>query len=126
MFFKKGDNYTSNYVMSYIHLSYNPQPVLSHATAPNLVNSLRVETLKPGEGFFVLFCFVLFSCFPGGASGKEPSSQCRRQKRCSVIPGSARTPEESAWQPLLYSCLGSPMHRGGWRATVCRAAESLT
>ena len=52
--------------------------------------------------------------FPGGASGKEPSCQCRRCKRC----------EFDSWaggghgNPLLYSCLENPIDRGAWRDTV--------
>ena len=34
------------------------------------------------------------------------------------IPGSARSPAEQNGNPLRYSCLGNPMDRGAWRATV--------
>ena len=34
------------------------------------------------------------------------------------IPGSGRSPGEGNVNPLQYSCLGNPMDRGGWRATV--------
>jgi len=35
-----------------------------------------------------------------------------------LIPGSGRPPGEGNGNPLLYSCLGNPMDRGAWWATV--------
>ena len=37
--------------------------------------------------------------FPGGASGKEPMSQCRRRKRCRFDPWVGKIPWRRAWQP---------------------------
>ena len=37
--------------------------------------------------------------FPGGTSGKEPASQCRRQKRCGFDPWVGKIPWRRAWQP---------------------------
>ena len=34
------------------------------------------------------------------------------------IPGSGRPPGEGNDNPLQYSCLGNPMDRGAWWATV--------
>ena len=34
------------------------------------------------------------------------------------IPASGRSPGEGNSYPLQYSCLGNPMDRGAWRATV--------
>ena len=39
------------------------------------------------------------------------------------IPGSGRSPGEGNGNPLQYSCLGNPMDRGAWRATVCGVAR---
>ena len=42
------------------------------------------------------------------------------------IPGSARFPAEGNGDTLRYSCLGSPIERGAWRATVHVVAKSQT
>ena len=34
------------------------------------------------------------------------------------VPGSGRSPGEENGNPLQYSCLGNPMDRGAWQATV--------
>ena len=39
------------------------------------------------------------------------------------IPGWGRSPGEGHGNPLQFSCLGNPMDRGTWRATVHEAAE---
>ena len=33
-------------------------------------------------------------------------------------PGSGRSPGEGSGSPLQYSCLGNPMNRGAWWATI--------
>ena len=38
-------------------------------------------------------------------------------------PESGRSPEAGNGNPLQYSCLGNPMDRGVWRATVHRAGK---
>ena len=42
------------------------------------------------------------------------------------IPGSGKSPGEGNGNPLQYSCLGNPMDRGAWRATVHGVAKSWT
>ena len=37
----------------------------------------------------------------------------------SSIPGSGRPPGEGNGNLLQYSCLGNPMDKGAWQATVC-------
>ena len=62
--------------------------------------------------------------FPGGASGKEPTCQCRTHKRPGSIPGSGRRPGEGNGNPFQCSCLGNPKDRGAWWATVHKVAKS--
>ena len=42
------------------------------------------------------------------------------------VPGSGRSPGEGKSNPLQHSCLGNPMDRGAWWATVHGVAESQT
>ena len=39
------------------------------------------------------------------------------------IPGSERSAGEGNGNPLQYSCVGNPMHRGLWQVIVHRAAN---
>ena len=41
------------------------------------------------------------------------------------IPGTGRSPGEGNGNPLQYSCLGNPIDRGAWQATVHRVAERV-
>ena len=42
------------------------------------------------------------------------------------IPGLGRSPGEGNGNPLQYSCLGNPMDRGAWQATVHGVAKIRT
>ena len=42
----------------------------------------------------------------------------------SLIPGSGRSPGEVNGNTLLYSCLGNPVDRGAWWATVHGVTKS--
>ena len=66
--------------------------------------------------------------FPGGTSGKEPASQCRRHERYRLNPWVRKTHQRRVQRPPhpQYSCLENPMDRGAWRATVHRVAKSQT
>ena len=46
---------------------------------------------------FTVDCKHLW-CFPGGTSGKEPTYQCRRHKRCGFDPCVGKIPWKRAWQ----------------------------
>ena len=63
--------------------------------------------------------------FPGG-SGKESACRCMRVRRRGFIPWSGRSPRGGNGNPLHYSCLENPMHRGSWWATVHGVAKSQT
>ena len=56
-------------------------------------------------------------------SGKE--STCNAEDT-GLIPGSGRSPGEGNGNPLQYSCLGNPVDRGMWQATVHGVSKSRT
>ena len=45
------------------------------------------------------------------------------QENMGSISGSGRSPGEGNGNPLQYSCLGNPMNRRAWQATVCGDAR---
>ena len=54
--------------------------------------------------------------------GKNPPASAVH----GVNPGSRRSPGGGNGNPLQYSCLGRPMDRGAWQATVQGSQKSLT
>ena len=82
------------------------------------VDSLSAELPgKPCEMIphcnFVLHFLIVSESFP--VAQQWIHLQCRRH---SYIPGWRRSPGEGNGSPLQYSCLGNPMDRGVWQATV--------
>ena len=64
--------------------------------------------------------------FPHGSVGKESTCNAGDTGDVSSVPGSGRSPGGGNGNPLLYPCLGNPMDRGAWRATVHGVAKSWT
>ena len=64
--------------------------------------------------------------FPSGASGKEPTCQCRRHKRRGFEPWVGKIPGGGHANLLKYSCLENPRDREAWWATAYRDTESQT
>ena len=62
----------------------------------------------------------------GRPSGLAVKTACNAgaTKDMGSILGSGRAPGGGSGYPLQHSCLGNPMDRGSWRATVCGVAES--
>ena len=58
-----------------------------------------------------------------GSDGKESAWNAEDP---GLIPGSGRSPGEGNGNPPQYSCLGNPMDRGDWQATVHGVTESDT
>ena len=61
--------------------------------------------------------------FSGGTVVKNPPAIARDS---SSISGWGRSPGRENGNPLQYSCLGNPMDRGAWQATVHRVTKSET
>ena len=57
---------------------------------------------------------------------KNPPVNAGDTRDAGSIPGLQRSPGEENGNPLQYSCLGNPMDRGAWQATVQRLAKSRT
>ena len=51
--------------------------------------------------------------FPGGATGKESTCQCRKHKRCRFDPWVGKIPQRRAWQP---TAVFSPRESHGQRS----------
>ena len=63
---------------------------------------------------FLIFVFF-WDDFSGGSVVKNPPANAGD---VGSILGSGRSPGEGKGNPLQYSCLGNPMDRGAWWATV--------
>ena len=54
---------------------------------------------------------------------KNPSASAGDLGGAGSVPGWGRSPGEGNGNPLKYSCLGNPMDRGAWWATVHRVTR---
>ena len=59
--------------------------------------------------------------FPGGSVVKNLSAD---EGDVGSVPESGRSLGERNGNPFQYSCLGNPMNRGAWQATVHGVTES--
>ena len=59
--------------------------------------------------------FLSLVGFPGGSVVENPSASAGDM---GSTPEPRRSPGEGNGNPLQYPCLGNPMDRGAWRATV--------
>ena len=81
-----------------------------------------------------VYCFFFFfkepsshpRSYPRGSWVKNPPASAGDEGDASSIPRWGRSPGEGHGNPLPYSCLGNPMDRGAWRATVHGVAKSQT
>ena len=61
---------------------------------------------------------------PGGSVVKNPPANAGDIRGEGSIPGSGRSLGGGNSNPLQYSCLGNPMDRGAWWATVHGVAKN--
>ena len=66
---------------------------------------------------------ALFVCF-GFLGGLEVKNLSANAGNAGSIPGLRRSSGDGNGNPLQYFCLGNPMDRAAWRATVCGFQES--
>ena len=85
--------------------------------------------------FSMIFMHILLICIniilnrimlPGGASGEEPTCQCRRHKRYGFNTWVRKIPWRRTWQPTPVVFPVNPLNRGAWMATVHRVSKSWT
>ena len=67
--------------------------------------------------------FLLYLDFPGGSVVKNLPANAGDP---GLISESGRSPGEGNGNPLQYSCMGSPMDREAWQATVHGVTELET
>ena len=63
---------------------------------------------------------------PRGSAVKNLPANAGDPEITGLISGLGRSPGEGNGSPLQYSCLGNPMDRGAWWATVHGVAKSQT
>ena len=64
--------------------------------------------------------------FPGGSVVKNLPASAGDAGDTGSVPGTGKTPGGGNDNPFQYSCLGNPMDRGAWWATVHTVAKSQT
>ena len=69
---------------------------------------------------------LMMEDLPGGSVVKNLLPVQETQETTGLIPGSGRFPGKGNVNPLQYFCLGSPVDRGAWWATVSAVAECQT
>ena len=62
-------------------------------------------------------------CFPDGTVVKNPPVKAGDEGDTCSIPRSGRSPGGGNGNPFQYSCLGYPMDRETWRATIHGVAK---
>ena len=90
---------------------------------PHFLKILKVqakETVKGSFCFenkitFLIYILQIIIDIPGSSDGKELACNAGGW---GLIPGLGRSPVERNSNPLQYSCLGNPMDRVAWQATV--------
>ena len=70
-----------------------------------------------------IWCIYVLSGFPGGSVVKKLPTNAGDAKDSGLNPGSGRAPGEGNGNPPQYFCLGNPMDRRAWRATVHGATK---
>jgi len=70
-----------------------------------------------------LAIYIYIPCWVAQLVKKPPANEGDARDTGSN-PGSRRSPGEGHGNPLQYSCLGNPMDRGAWWATVHRVTKS--
>ena len=68
--------------------------------------------------YIYIYIHTLFIGFPSGSVLKNPLANAGDAGDMGLISGLGRSPGVGNGNPFQYSCLGNPIDRGAWRATV--------
>ena len=71
-------------------------------------------------------CLYYSEGFPGDSVGKEPACNVGDAEDVGSILGLGRSPGGGHGNLLQYSCLGNPLDRGAWWATVHKVTKNWT
>ena len=63
---------------------------------------------------------------PGGSDGKESTHNAGDTGDVDLIPASGRSPGKGKGNSPQYCCLGNPMGRGAWQATIQGLTKNQT
>ena len=80
----------------------------------------------PSQNLEVLFINTCFIIVANVGRKKRKGAMPVNTGASGSIPGSVRCPGEGNGSPLQYSCLGNPMDRGAWWATVHGVIKNYT
>ena len=70
------------------------------------------------EGFLFFMHLTVFTGYLGFLAGSDGEETSCNAGDPVLIPGLGRSSGEGQGNSLQYSCLGNPMDRGAWQATV--------
>ena len=103
----------------------SPHPILTSISV-YLPSHRLFRNYEEGETPHVPFCAWKLGQELGRKDLGDSISGCGSWLDAQLIPGLGRSPGVGNGNPLHYFCLGNPMDRGAWQATVPGAAKSLT
>ena len=98
---------------------------LNTFTFPLFSCELILGNIIYASHFKLIYCDVGLGLSPK-LSGKESTGSAGDARDTSLVPGSGRFPGEGNGNLLQYSCLGNPMDRRVWWATVQGVTKSQT
>ena len=70
-----------------------------------------------------VICYINVWDFPGGSVVNNLLANAKDVGHAGLIAGSGRSPGGGNDNPFWYFCLGKPMDKGSWRATVLGVAR---
>ena len=87
---------------------------------------ITVERNQKSRSFYCCYKSIRSWFQMGFPSGSDGKASAHNTGGPDSMPGSRKSPGEGNGNPLQYSCLGNPMDRGTWWATVHGVSKSQT